>query len=43
MEKFKMKEINMHAQKEDFELLEDSLTPSWGIACKGGSFGIWCN
>ncbi|WP_348922257.1 hypothetical protein [Enterococcus rotai] len=43
MEKFEMKEIQMQAQQEEFEILEDSVTPSWGIWCKGGSFGIVCN
>ena len=27
---------------EDIEILEETETPSWGIFCPGGTFGIFC-
>jgi hypothetical protein len=42
-ENFKIEKVNVAAANKDFEILEDTVAPSWGINCRHGSFGIWCN
>lgn len=42
-ESLKMNKINIKEVNKDFEILEDSVAPSWGFNCRHGSFGIWCN
>ncbi|MGX7025994.1 hypothetical protein [Vagococcus hydrophili] len=41
--KVAIKKIDVKSINKDFEILEDAITPSWGINCRKGSFGIWCN
>lgn len=42
MEKFKLNEIGKDLKVKEFEVLEDSLAPSWGVFCKNGTWGIVC-
>lgn len=27
---------------DEIETLEETVTPAWGVICKGGSFGLIC-
>lgn len=38
-----IKKMDLKSVNKQFEILEDAVAPSWGINCRKGSFGIWCN